>query len=118
MKKVILLAAFNLVVYSGFAQSINPSTNDSTRRSFLNDHKQNKLIPFDNKTLFFIQDSLLNSQRFVKPENSTHMINSYNDINGFQFYDNMPCLKPQGSFPMKIFKPDSSSRYTLIIKKL
>jgi len=31
--------------------------------------------------------------------------------------DNMPCLDPQGSFPMKIYKPDSTFNYTLLIKK-
>lgn len=31
--------------------------------------------------------------------------------------DNMPCLKPQGFFPMLISKPDSTVRYTLLIKK-
>jgi hypothetical protein len=30
--------------------------------------------------------------------------------------DNMPCLYPQGSFPMPIYKPDSTVRYTLLIK--
>lgn len=31
--------------------------------------------------------------------------------------DNMPCLYPQGSFPMPIYKPDSTVRYSLLIKK-
>jgi len=32
-------------------------------------------------------------------------------------FDNMPCVKPQGYFPMPIVKPDSSVRYSLLIKK-
>ena len=31
--------------------------------------------------------------------------------------DNMPCLKPQGFFPMPICKPDSTVHYTLLMKK-
>jgi hypothetical protein len=33
-------------------------------------------------------------------------------------FDNMPCLKPQGFFPMPIYKPDSTVRYTLLIMKI
>lgn len=32
--------------------------------------------------------------------------------------DNMPCIVPQGTYPMPIYKPDSTVRYTLLIKKL
>ena len=31
--------------------------------------------------------------------------------------DNMTCVKPQGFFPMLIVKPDSTVRYSLLIKK-
>ena len=32
--------------------------------------------------------------------------------------DNMPCLKPQGFFPMPIYKPDSTIKYTLLIMRI
>jgi hypothetical protein len=32
-------------------------------------------------------------------------------------FDNMPCVKAQGFFPMLIVKPDSTVRYSLLIKK-
>jgi hypothetical protein len=32
-------------------------------------------------------------------------------------FDNMPCVKPQGFFPMPIVKPDTTVRNTLLIKK-
>ena len=32
-------------------------------------------------------------------------------------FDNMPCVKLPGIFPMTIVKPDSTVRYTLLIKK-
>lgn len=31
--------------------------------------------------------------------------------------DNMPCVVPQGYFPMPIAEPDTTVRYTLLIKK-
>lgn len=33
-------------------------------------------------------------------------------------YDNMPCLAPQGNFTMPVVRPDSSKKYTLLIKKI
>lgn len=35
-----------------------------------------------------------------------------------KYFDNMPCLKPQGFFPMPIYKPDSTVKYTLLIMKI
>lgn len=32
-------------------------------------------------------------------------------------FDNMPCHYPQGSFPMLVYKPDSTVNYTMLIKK-
>lgn len=34
-----------------------------------------------------------------------------------RFFGNMPCLKPQGNFPMPVYKPDSTIRFSLLIKK-
>ena len=34
-----------------------------------------------------------------------------------QAFDNMPCLKPKGDFPMPVYKPDSTVKYTLLIKR-
>ena len=39
-------------------------------------------------------------------------------IKQLQSFENMPCLKPKGFFPMPIYKPDSTISYTLLIKKL
>jgi len=32
-------------------------------------------------------------------------------------FDNMPCMVPQGYFPMPVAEPDSTVRYSLLIKK-
>ena len=31
-------------------------------------------------------------------------------------WDNMPCMNPQGNFPMPVYRPDSTMHYTLLIK--
>jgi len=31
--------------------------------------------------------------------------------------DRMPCFKPEGIFSMKVYEPDSSSTYTMLLKK-
>jgi hypothetical protein len=35
-----------------------------------------------------------------------------------QSYDNMPCVKPQGFFPMRVYKPDSTVKYSMRIEKI
>jgi hypothetical protein len=35
-----------------------------------------------------------------------------------QSFANMPCVKPEGNFPMRICKPDSTVRYSLLIKEI
>ncbi len=50
-------------------------------------------------------------------KNMTFGRNSVGIIETPKSFENMPCLKPQGFFPMPIYKPDSTVRYTLLIKK-
>jgi len=32
--------------------------------------------------------------------------------------DNMPCFKPEGIFSMKVYEPDSTVGYTMLVKKV
>lgn len=34
-----------------------------------------------------------------------------------QTFDKMPCVKPNGYFPMPVYNPDSTVKYTLLIKR-
>jgi hypothetical protein len=54
---------------------------------------------FSNKRLSFSQDSVM---RIVKT----------------QSYDNMPCINPKGFFPMRVYKPDSTVRYSMRVEKI
>jgi hypothetical protein len=88
-------------------------------------------IGFNNNTKTFgILDTLDYKQFLNKSEPHTYLLKPkmadknvhigklYNGkIKTAHAIDNMPCLDPQGSFPMKIYKPDSSFNYTLLIKK-
>ena len=65
------------------------------------DSSDNHLLfrPFSNIELNFNQDSV---GRIVKA----------------QSFDNMPCINPQGYFPMRVYKPDSTIRYSMRIEKI
>lgn len=52
---------------------------------------------------------------FMMKNLSTKQIKSRGNI---LIHNEMPCLIPDGSFGMKIMTPDSSKRYSLLIKKL
>ena len=38
-------------------------------------------------------------------------------LNSSGSFDHMPCIKPQGYFYMPVYKPDSTIRFSLLIKK-
>ncbi len=75
-------------------------------------------------------DTLAINQLFKTPEKHKYLLDpnsadkdirfgqlSNVRIKALQSQDNMPCLYPEGNFPMPIYKPDSTIRYTLLIKK-
>ncbi|MPM69821.1 hypothetical protein SDC9_116769 [bioreactor metagenome] len=51
-------------------------------------------------------------QKDLQQNKDTFMI-----INKLQRIDNMPCVKSEGFFPLPIHRPDSTVKYTLLIKK-
>lgn len=68
----------------------------------LNGHKDERDFLFPNKLAYKNLHFGQNSSGIVKTP---------------QPLANMPCIKPNGLFPMPIYKPDSSINYTLLIKK-
>jgi hypothetical protein len=75
------------------------------------------MIPFENKDFNGSWDTTMNFKSFNNSAPSIKWINPSEYFNGSNFYDNMPCRKPQGDFRMRIYKPDTSYKYTLLIKK-
>lgn len=102
--------------------------------------QSNSLLQIDTSTVKFAflnrarthlhLDTLNFNQLLKKPEHQKYLLDpklsdkdirfgqlSNGKINAAPSMDNMPCLVPQGSFPMPIYKPDTTVRYTLLIKK-
>jgi hypothetical protein len=78
----------------------------------------NLVISFDSNWLF---NNTRNNKKLIYPKltdkNSKLVQDPITIFNMPQTFDNMPCVKPQGYFPMPIVEPDTTVRYTLLIKK-
>ena len=120
MKRLILLAAFTgLVFIPNFSQMFNLITLDTTYKDlslFRSSVHQN---PLNRKAYSEVSNTIMNSGNLLFPD-----ISSFNPLFNknlgkitYSIYDNMPCIKPEGNFSMLISKPDSTYRYSLIIRK-
>ena len=122
MRKIFLLTVFAVVNYlPTFSQSNRLLQIDTTVVKFG--------FPTDVKTHLHLH-TLSSSQLLKNPEQHKYLLDPNsaekgvhfgqllnNKIKALQSLDNMPCLHPNGTFPMPIYKPDSTVRYTLLIKK-
>lgn len=122
MRKILLLTVLMVGYFlQAFSQTISLHKIDTTLVRF----------PFLTSTKTHLHlDSLDINQLLKKPEPQKYLLNpkladkdirighlSNGKIKHTPSMDNMPCLDPQGSFPMPIFKPDTTVSYTLLIKK-
>ncbi len=127
MRKILLLTVLIVGYYlPTFSQFYNRPQNyrlpiDTTysNLSLKNNLKTPKLVnPFDSSWLF---NNSKNNKKLIYPGLTD--INSQSGqapnaiFNMPSTSDNMPCVVPQGYFPMPIVKPDTTVRYTLLIKK-
>jgi hypothetical protein len=112
MKRLILLIVLIIGYYlSAFAQTGHQFKIDTTFKKF--SFRYDKRAPF-------LRDSIeLNRQLYdlkkyknqgLKPNSSQANIKQQNKADRF-------CVKPKGNFPMPIYKPDSTVKYHLLIKK-
>ena len=127
MRKILLLTVLIIGYYlPTFSQFDNQPQNnrlliDTTfsNLSLKNNLKTpNLVISFDSNWLF---NNSRNNKKLIYPKLTDKNSKSGQDpIAIFKMpptFDNMPCVKPQGFFPMPIVKPDSTVRCTLLIKK-
>lgn len=122
MRKILLLTVLIIGYYlPTFSQSNSLLQIDTTsvKFGFFNNTKTlGHFDPIDFKQLLNNPEHhkyLLNPKFTDKDVHFGQLSNG--KIKAPQSFDNMPCLYPQGSFPMPIYKPDSTVRYTLLIKK-
>ena len=78
-----------------------------------------KLVnPFDTRWFF---NNYRNDKKLFHPGltdlNSKPGQHPIANVNKPSTFDNMPCVVPQGYFPMPMAEPDTTVRYTLLIKK-
>ena len=127
MRKILLLTVLIVGYYlPTFSQlDYRPQNNllqiDTTfsNLSLKNNFKTpNLVISYDSNWLF---NTSRNNKKLMYPKLTDKNSKSVQDpIAIFQkppTFDNMPCVVPQGYFPMLIVKPDSTIRYSLLIKK-
>jgi len=127
MRKILLLTVLIVGYYlPTFSQFYNRPQNyrlpiDTTysNLSLKNNLKTPKLVnPFDSSWLF---NNSRNNKKLIYPgltdKNSKLVQDPITIFQKPQMFDNMPCVVPQGNFPMPIVEPDTTVRYTLLIKK-
>ena len=123
MKKIILFTALICGYFiPAFSQINCPFKIDTTFRN-LSIYNYQKPYSLGNISDFKDKlNGLLNDRNFLfnglPNKNLNFSQDSFRTIGKTQTYDNMPCIKPQGFFPMRICKPDSTVRYSMRIEKL
>ena len=123
MKKLMLLTAFIILFFTPiFSQTNGQFRRDTTlkNRSILSYRKPFKLsdtIHFDHPF-----SGSLNNKRLLFPKFSERNFdigpNSKGSNAQSQFCDKMPYVRPEGKDPMPVVKPDTTIRYSLLIKKI
>jgi len=122
MKKLILLAAFiSLCMAQTFSQTIGHFKIDTTFRdrsilSFQNPLNLSDTIHFNRPFSGSLKNKPLVFPKFPERNFYYRQIQTINFANAWS-YDRMPCFRPGGYFPMKIAIPDSTIRYSLLIKR-
>lgn len=121
MKKIIILSAFIcLFLIPTYSQinwqfKIETTFRDQSILSYPRPFKLCDSIDFN-----ALLNGSLNKKSFQFPKFSSRNFDfgskSTMTFAPGQFDDNMPCFRPQGYFPMAIAKPDSTVRYSLLIK--
>jgi hypothetical protein len=123
MRKFILLAVFMIgYLPPMFSQTINQiqSDTDSVKFGFNNSAKRLKHDDSIDFRQFLYNPPIHKYQLDPKSaDKDLHFGQLENvDIEIPSSYDNMPVIRPQGSYPLSIYKPDSTLNYTLMIKKI
>ena len=122
MKKIILITGLiSGFMIPAFSQLNNNLKNDTSFRklSIYNYQKPfNLRITKDYRgPIVGLSDNDLNFRQLSnKRLNFNH--DSVGKITKIQAYDNMPCINPEGYFPIRVYKPDSAARYSIRVEKI
>lgn len=119
MKKIILITAFlSLFITPTFSQVKGQFKLDITFKNVqLNPYTVgisrdlNELLSNNLKNDNLLEPNFLTSKLSAQQNPST-------TIGKHKYHGEMPCIVPEGFFPMKVIVPDSLKRYSLLIKQL
>jgi hypothetical protein len=121
MKQLFLFVVFTgLFLAPAFSQTIWQFKIDATLSARLAFGYQNPFELCDSNDLKLRLKDMPSYNQFNFPKYSGRSFgigsNSMLSLGQSNTYDRMPCVRPEGYFPMKIVKPDSDVRYSLLIK--
>lgn len=122
MKKLIFLFLFNSLFFTtAFSQVIETFKIDTTfnKRSIYCHQQPFKLgdtIDFRSQGKDMPNSRHPYFQRFLD-RNYDNRQDMNGDLKNALSYDNMPVFRPRVNYAMKIYKPDPSIRYSLLIKR-
>ncbi len=109
MKRIILLSGLLiLIIYPTFSQQSNIL--EIRQWSYSKQIDTTLLNLFSGMRI----DSLLSA---TNPEHIYHLRGIYESPERNIMDDNMPCVKPKGNYPSLLIVPDTTIRYTLLIRK-
>src|SRR5690606_14639667 len=98
---------------SAYSQIILNHKRDMTADSLSKfHHKMNRSIGYE----MMLKGNAFNDHKIVAPFLSND--NNLTSIPAKTFVqDNMPCYEPEGIFSMRIIKPDTTTTYTMLVKR-
>ncbi|NOU19275.1 MAG: hypothetical protein HOO91_17090 [Bacteroidales bacterium] len=119
MKKLMIITAFlSLLITPTFSQIGGKFKLDTTLKSiYRNPYTLEKSRNFNN----FLNCPLKSDNLFTPNLQKRKFISTQNPLTRTdkpKSHGEMPCVVPEGYFPMRILSPDSSKRYSLLIKQL
>lgn len=127
MRKILLLTiliiGYNLPTFSQFDSRLqnNRFQIDTTFKTLSLNNGTKSFRLSDSMDIKKMFNDTLRDKRFLPLKLTDKNVSFGQNLNEIvktpQTFDNMPCLKPEGYFPMPVYKPDSTVKYTLLIKK-
>lgn len=108
---VLIIGLVSVCIGSAFSQKNNTFKIDTTLSRIYNYDKPKSynLGLIEEFKIQNFKDSLV----FKQSPRLNFGMNALGPLASAQFYSNMPCLKPEGNFPMHIVKPDSTLGYSM-----
>jgi len=118
MKKIIITTFLSLLIIPAFSQISRQFKLDTTLKNVY----RNPYVLEESKDLIGLLNNPLKKDNLITPNFLNRNLIARQNQNTIKenskLRGEMPCVIPEGYFPMKVLTPDSSKRYILLIKEL